>query len=237
MVPYFAWTFFIRLVIYVVGTYLLSSQAPKGRPRDRFLNFGPIFLFLLSLCYDWGYLPFVILLPPVLQFTGLPTSFRICRPWFILFMLTGDGSGAAASEAPQSTPIIRTLTPFVTYRVSGGLAYWTGLWAHDMIIPTSPKLGTLSYLYRQTFTEFQTPAGVKFEAHAADYVQKHGLEKSVFGQIHGTVDGLYGGHFSSAKLVQLAKQKVRNRTPKVAIAIGSAAYVALEVGLLPIKSK
>lgn len=76
MVPYFAWTFFIRLAIYVVvGTYLLSSQAPKGRLRDRFLNFGPIFLFPLSLCYDWGYLPFVILLPPVLQFTGLPTSF------------------------------------------------------------------------------------------------------------------------------------------------------------------
>jgi len=69
IVPYFAWTFFISLIVYLVGSFpVMAYSKPDGLFRKRFLILMPAWLIILTLFYDWGYLPYTIaltLLPSV----------------------------------------------------------------------------------------------------------------------------------------------------------------------------
>jgi hypothetical protein len=108
IVPYFAWAFFLSLVIYLVGGgWVLTYAKPDGLLCKGFLYLWPLWIILHSCLYDWGYLPYTLLLPVVFKSAGLPASIRLCvSPGLLL--LIGDPSeiitsGASGTATPATT--------------------------------------------------------------------------------------------------------------------------------------
>lgn len=84
LTPYFAWSFFISLVLYIlIGMTILTKSAPGGWVRPIFFVLSPTWLIVLTALYDWGYFPMAVVIPTALS--SVPVTFRLAAVWIMPF--------------------------------------------------------------------------------------------------------------------------------------------------------
>ena len=232
IVPYFAWTFFISLLVYLVGSFpVMAYSKPDGLFRKRFLILMPAWLIILTLFYDWGYLPYTIALPFFLQSIGLPTTARICMiPGLIL--LNGDATpvvdvttGAGTARA-GSSPVVRGPVSFAKALFDGAVVGLTAKWVHDEVFPISPKPGTPAAYYRSITTQYRSSIGLLKEKHDAEFIAKNNLGLAPDGGLRATCAFFNQYKLTVPQMAEFMLQKGRNGIPMMLL-VGVTTYTTV----------
>lgn len=103
-------------------------------------------------------------------------------------------------------PVVRRPVTFLTELGSTGLVWGTAHWALNGLMTSEPRPGTFSYVMKNRIKGYSTPYGKALEAHADEYVVKHGLENDIDGRSRGMSDFFRNNKPTSTQLAQLAKQ-------------------------------
>jgi hypothetical protein len=246
--PYFAWFFFVNLILYiVVGGLVMCYSKPGSRIRVALLTIGPIWLRLLTVLYDWGYFPFILLFPASLQSLGGPAGLRICfAPLIGVILPVPGGIGETIADAvaitaqtqpsvikevlkvqqSTSSPITRGPLKLVYDGVSRISGVRGAYWLQSIFLPTNAKPGTLrSWVHHHT-THAITPAGTVLEEFVTNYMKEHNLENQMDGRLRAMSAYAIKNSLSGEQMLQLVKQYSLRSAPVATAA--AAAYGAVK---------
>jgi hypothetical protein len=213
---FFAWFYFINLLVYWLGGMAIMAYVGPGRFRSLFLYLFPVWLFILFLFYEWGYFPLYLRVPLIFgRVEGVATVFRICSPVVLiplLIIVTGGDPGSVDLSDPGPS----------VFRGFGGLAvhaggifvtYKTFLWMQNSVLRPEAPPGSAGAAFHKKTTWYTTPEGAKAEAYVAEFVQKHGLGDTFDGRFRGWVDFYSSQGLKPSVLYSLAKQRAARSIP------------------------
>ncbi len=224
-VPYFAWFFFLNLVVYCFGGgYILTVTSPHSRFRMAFLYLFPLWLRILTILYDLHLIPFILLLPTFIGQLGGPSGVRICSVVGLVAILMTPGtdpSGAVDLETAASvatSPIVRTPIRFLS-GIAGVCVTWgTMFWIQNMLLRADAKPGTVGSAFHKNTTHYSTPAGVKADMFMTEYVKTHGLHDSYDGRFRAWAAYYSSQKFTPSEVFGLAKQATARKIPLITAA-------------------